>query len=268
MIIFLGLLFFVGSSCAPGPEDSDEPQETTLAEEDSLPELIGLVWQWRQTLMGNDDRWVPEDPGTYTVQFMPDGTLAVLADCNQVRGGYTLEGGRLSIDLGPSTMMACPEGSLSDQFTANLSAANGFLFDGGDLLIDLAYDSGTMRFASSTQDLSGSAWAVTGYNNGQGGVVSIDPGTELTAEFSPDGNLSGSSGCNTYRGSYETDGKSLTIGPLASTRMFCEEPGGIMDQELAYLSALATAATFEFIGNRLEFRTADGSIAATFESAR
>lgn len=268
LIPFVALALVVGYSCAPSADDSAEPGETNSGGDDSLTELVGPVWQWQQTLMGNDDRLVPENPGNYTARFMPDGTLAALADCNQVRGTYTLEASSLAIELGPSTMAACPEGSLGDQFVANLSAANTYFFDGEDLLIDLVYDSGTMRFAAGTHDLSESAWTVIGYNNGRGGVVSTMVDTDLTADFTPDGTVTGSSGCNTYRGSYETDGRSITIGPLISTRMFCDQPEGVMDQEQAYLAALGTAATFEFMGNRLEMRTAEGSIVATFEPAR
>ncbi len=195
MIPFVALAFFVGFSCTPTADESAELDETNSGAEINLTELVGPAWQWQQTLMGNDDRFVPENPGNYTAQFMPDGTLAALADCNQVGGTYTLEGSSLAIELGSSTMAACPEGSLGDQFVANLSAANGFFFDGEDLLIDLVFDSGTMRFAAGTHDLSGSAWTVIGYNNGQGGVVSTMVDTDLTAEFTPDGTV-------TYRGIY------------------------------------------------------------------
>lgn len=97
--------------------------------------------------MNNDDQFIPDNPGNYTRQFNPDGTVAIQADCNRVGGSYTLDGSQLTIELGPSTLAACPEGSLGDQFVANLSGANSYFFDGDDLLIDLMFDSGTMRFS-------------------------------------------------------------------------------------------------------------------------
>ena len=38
-----------------------------------------------------------------------------------------------------------------------------------------------------------------------------------------DGSASGFGGCNTFSGDYELDGDSITIGPIASTMMACEE---------------------------------------------
>jgi len=117
---------------------------------------VGPIWQWRQTLMGNDDRFVPDRPGNYTLRFDPDGSLSVQADCNQVGGTYKVDGNRLTVQLGPSTMASCPEGSLGDRFLANLEGANSFFFVEGDLLIDLVYDSGTMRLSPQGSDLTGS----------------------------------------------------------------------------------------------------------------
>jgi hypothetical protein len=46
----------------------------------------------------------------------------------------------------------------------------------------------------------------------------------------------------------------------------CAEPEGIMPQELEYLAALRTAATYTFQGDFLEMRTTEGSLAVTFEA--
>ena len=54
-----------------------------------------------------------------------------------------------------------------------------------------------------------------------------------------DGSANGFGGCNTFGGSYELDGDSITIGPLASTMMACEEAKSAV--EAAYLPALEAA---------------------------
>ena len=64
------------------------------------------------------------------------------------------------------------------------------------------------------------------------------------------------------------DGEKITIGPLASTMKFCNDPEGVMDQEAQYLAALQSAATYRIEGNRLELRTADGALAADFSLYR
>jgi heat shock protein HslJ len=234
----------------------------------SAPELVGPVWLWQQTLMNNDDQFIPDNPGNYNLQFNSDGTVAIQADCNRVGGSYTLDGSQLAIELGPSTLVACPEGSLGDQFVKNLGEANSYFFDGDDLIISLMFDSGSMRFGPQSNELAGTSWTVIGYNNGRGGVVSVIIGTELTAAFGEDGTLSGSAGCNTYNAGYEVDANNISIGLPISTMMACAEPEGIMEQEQEYLTALGTAATYQITGNRLEMRTVESSTVATFEAAR
>ena len=54
-----------------------------------------------------------------------------------------------------------------------------------------------------------------------------------------DGSANGFGGCNTFGGSYELDGDSITIGPLGSTMMACEEAKSAA--EAAYLPALEAA---------------------------
>jgi len=70
----------------------------------------------------------------------------------------------------------------------------------------------------------------------------VPQATKLTAEFS-DGHISGSGGCNRFMGGYHTQGDQLSIGPLASTFMACEQP--VMGQEMKYLAALQGAQRYE-----------------------
>ncbi len=76
-------------------------------------------------------------------------------------------------------------------------------------------------------------------------VVAID-GDEVQGDrvpeivFGADGRVSGSSGCNRFNGSVTVDGKALSFGPLASTRMAC--PGPLDAQERAFFGALERVA--------------------------
>jgi heat shock protein HslJ/predicted secreted protein len=75
------------------------------------------------------------------------------------------------------------------------------------------------------------------------------PGSEITAEFA-NGQVSGSAGCNTYQSTYRSTravGRNrIEIGPLATTRMMCDEP--LMEQEGLYLSALESATEYTIKG--------------------
>ena len=74
--------------------------------------------------------------------------------------------------------------------------------------------------------------------------------------------VSGSSGCNTFTGSYTLDGINVTIGPLASTMMACEQP--VMDQEAAFLKALQTPSSVEQHGASVWLRDSTGATQVTF----
>ena len=87
------------------------------------------------------------------------------------------------------------------------------------------------------------------------------PGSELTALFT-NGAVSGSAGCNTYQGQYRSTraaGKNtIEFGPLATTRMNCDEP--LMDQEVLYLTALAAATEVGIEGFALTVRYPGGEL--------
>ena len=90
---------------------------------------------------------VPEaDQANYTITFNTDGTYNAKADCNSLQGSYTTTGtGGLSIELGPMTLVACPEGSFSDQYVAALGNAASYAIADGSLTITDA-TGGTLVF--------------------------------------------------------------------------------------------------------------------------
>ena len=86
------------------------------------------------------------DQPNYTIEFKSDGTFNAKADCNQLSGSYTTtSSGGLTIVLGPSTLAACPEGSLSSQYVAALGQAASYAIASGQLTITLA-DGGTLVY--------------------------------------------------------------------------------------------------------------------------
>lgn len=111
-------------------------------------------------------------------------------------------------------------------------------------------------------ELEGTTWNLNSCVN-EKGLVSVLPNTKITVHFQ-DGRVSGSAGCNSYLGTYHISGSTITIGPLSSTRMFCGEPEGLMEQEGNYLAALKSAAHYEITGSTLEMTNADGIQILTF----
>ena len=280
LLIIAGLLLAACQSAAApattAPSPTQAPQATTAASPTQAPQattaaqpvpsgsgqqLTGTVWKWTTTQMNDGSSKTPDDPNKYLIEFQADGHVAVQADCNRVAGTYTVTGNQLTITPGPSTLAACPPGSLGDEFVKQLSNINSYLFNGENLILEIKLDSGTMTFApSAPAGLPGTSWKVMNYNNGKQAVVSLITGSEISLNFGTDGRLSGNSGCNTYNGGYEASGNALKVGPLASTQMACDQPAGVMEQEQQYLAALQNSATFEIVGDTLTIRDASGAM--------
>jgi len=118
--------------------------------------IAGTAWSWQETVLNDGTQIVPEE-GQYTASFGIDGLVRIPPGCNSSTRGYTVEGNQLTIQLGPTTSAYCPPPLLSDVFLRELAAAQSVRFEGDWLLIDLAMDAGTMRFAamSSVQSQDG-----------------------------------------------------------------------------------------------------------------
>ena len=227
----------------------------------------GGAWQWQSTQHADGSTIVAADPSRYTVTFQPDGRVMIRADCNTVLGSYMVSGAALRIQLGPSTLVGCPPDSQADQFTADLARVSGYAVADGNLQLKLGPGGDQMVFSPlPVPQLVGTNWQANAYNNGRGGVQSLLAGTEITAVFTGDGQVSGSAGCNRYFGPFQSSGESLQIGPLASSRMLCQPPA-VMDQEQAYLAALAAATQYQFEDGRLVLRDASGATQAVFVPA-
>jgi heat shock protein HslJ len=221
-------------------------------------------WQWEGSVRADGTSVAPADPTRYTAEFGTTGSLVLQADCNTVLGTYTTSGSSLSIQLGPSSLVGCPPGSLADEFTNDIAAATRYSLSGGQLSIELGTPGARMTFIPlQSAELVGPTWKLLSYNNGRGGVQSVAIGTSPTAAFGADGRISGSGGCNQFNGSYTLSGNNtISIGPLATTRMACAP--AIMDQENAYLAALQASTQYAVRAAELTLRDANDATQATF----
>lgn len=221
---------------------------------------------WTLTMLNGEA--VPAEP-VVTLNLSGLGQATGTDGCNRYSTAYTVEGDAITFSpAGASTMMACPEPIMTQAqaYMVALTSAATFTVDGDTLTLLDGSGAAVATFSAVSTDLAGTAWTATMINNGREAVVGLIEGTTLTAEFGADGSLSGSGGCNRFMTTYESDGASqITIAPPASTMMACPEPAGAMEQEMQYLTALATAATYTVEGNRLELRTAEGALAASFQ---
>ena len=128
-------------------------------------------------------------------------------------------------------------------------------------LIAIALIAGVVACSGSDDDPTGRAWQLTelgGSSPIEGSVV------DMTIQ---DGQVAGSSGCNTtYSGPATVDlsDNAMTLGPdFASTRMACEND--VMDQEQRFLAALARVAGYEMANDTLTLLDVNGVAVAAFE---
>ncbi len=257
---------------APAATSPSEPTSTPIhptLPPPSIPEkkvtpvrklpLIDTTWQLESyPINGVSQQALPDHPATLTLQ---DGKFSGNTGCNGLSGTYTIQGDAIHFELGPMTMRACLE-EVADQeaaYLAGLKQAAAYRIEGGKLM--LFDDQGDLLLTFSQQtpiSLTDGSWQLLSFNNGQGGMESNLATERITARFTEDGQLSGNAGCNHYATSYQIDGEKLTVGKIASTQMFCNDPEGVMETENVYLKNLANAASFRIEGDRLTIFDSEG----------
>jgi len=99
--------------------------------------------------------------------------------------------------------------------------------------------------------LTSNRWLLTSYSTPNGGYKRPHPQTEVTARFGPDGSLSGSAGCNSYNSSFTAFDQTLRIYNMAPSQAWCGTPGGIMEQEGAFLELMQRASKMDISAGQL-----------------
>lgn len=184
--------------------------------------------------------------------------------CNQFSGPYVRDGSMLTLGPLAATQIGCvgPAEDVARRVASALDSVESYAISAATLNLRDSSGDTVLRYRESIPGVDG-AWKATSVLFDDA-IRSVIPGTELTADFGAAG-LSGSAGCNAFRGPYEADGKRLRIGPLARTRKLCRRPEGIAEQERRYLAALQSAVRFEQVGDRLTLLNSAGQMVVTLE---
>ena len=257
-IALVGMSAVALAACGSSEDDVD----TAAAPEG--PALEGTNW----VLSESTDLGVSLDGVTVSARFQ-DGTVAGTSGCNSYTGPYEVDGEDLTI--GPeiaSTQMACedPQAAVEQAYLAALPEVASFAIADETLTLSNGDGDALLVFdASVGADAIVGSWTVTSYYAGDA-ILSVTGDATLTADFADDGSVSGNAGCNNYNGPYEIDGDSITIGPLAGTKMACTSEE-LSKQETDFLAALELATTFVVTGDRLDLLRDGGTIAVTLQKA-
>lgn len=112
----------------------------------SVMRLDMKTWTWVNTLYNDGTKITPKDATKFALTFKSDGTFSAKTDCNGVGGKYAVNGTSIGFSEMMSTLMYC-EGSQEAAFTKTLTQVKSYHFTSkGELVFDLAVDSGTATF--------------------------------------------------------------------------------------------------------------------------
>ncbi len=258
LLTLLGALVLAACTAAGNePAASEEPTP-------SIPAIDLVGTDWDLVSFGLADALQTPIAGTRpTLSFTADG-LNGSTGCNSFFGGYTLEGTELAVGMLGSTEMFCE--SLMDQeatILQMLQAAESITVDAETLTIHTTQ--GNMEFQLPVnQTLEGVDWVLSGIADLENeAVVSTWIDGEITAVFA-EGQVTGFAGCNSYFASYEVDAGKLTLGPVGSTKMMCEEERN--QREMEFLTALQNVAGYTISRDSLTLTDAAGNNLLTMQA--
>ena len=230
-------------------------------EKSPASDLEGVLWRM-VSYRNADSEMVQSFPEVKSIAGFENGQVTGNTGCNNYNGTYDVDGNRISFGPMASTLMACPppETEQEQGYLSALGMVSTFAVDGDNL--EMMNEAGEVVLAYEAMEsvsLTATPWIVSRYNNGRGGMTSVIIGTEITANFTEDGVVSGSAGCNSYNAPFEAEEDMISIGLVAVTQKLCSEPEGMMEQEAEYLSALQNAAVYTISEDRIEIRDEGGS---------
>jgi len=273
-VLFTGCTAPQGTIPSTTTPVTSAPTTPVVTAAEPLSPLLG-TWTLISTLAGMGTTNVI--PGTTVIAtFAEDGTVSGFAGCNNYVASYQSRVNTLTIGTLATTLKNCnsPAGIMNQEqiFLTNLKGAATFTTTGDILSISDANGKTLLTFrkegsAVSPLPFTGISWRLETYKGSAGSMIGINPATTVNALFGTDGSITGSAGCNSYTGSYTHSGQNgISISPLATTRMYCGEPG-VMDQETAYLADLQAAASYKVTDTgKLHLMDATGTTVLVYSS--
>ena len=221
--LLIGLIVGACAS-APSPSPSTAPTLTDTA--------------WVVLSVGGTDTIATARP---TMAFGTDGQMQGTGSCNGYGGPYRLDGDAIEVGDLASTLILCQDDAIGVQeaaFMAALRGATTWRIDEAGVL----HLTGTSEIVAEPAAPEASPSASGEGIVGRWDLVEMGPTADFarllpTIGFAADGGVSGFAACNTFTGSYTTDGSTLTLGPLATTKIACERPASAVEAE--YLEALS-----------------------------
>ena len=189
--------------------------------------------------------------------------LGARAGCNSLSGGYTIIDGTLEVGAMASTMMACDDALMEqDQWLSEFLASGPEIALDGDTLTLTGSETTVTLATVQPAPLEGTTWVVSGTVANEAVTASlVDSEASMTIT---DGQAQVDTGCNTGSSTVEVTDTTITFGPLALTRMACDEE--LTRLEASVVLALDGEVTYEINGDTLMLRkdSPDGPVGLDF----
>jgi heat shock protein HslJ len=227
---------------------------------------------WHLIAYGNKKSTQIVTPGLKTfINFQEDGNLNGNAGCNNFFGPFeATEKGNLSLkEAVGSTLMYC-EDFMDEEatFLAAIQSAKSFHFNDHDQLV--------IKFKKSVEGfdymlfvnqqatlLLGTDWVLSSLI-AKNSDIPVPPASAPILNLDENGRMTGHGGCNNIFSDFTAADGSISFGPIASTRMFCE---GLMELENSFTTALDAVTRYEIVDDQLVLSTEDFSTVLTFSSS-
>ena len=193
-----------------------------------------------------------------------EGNAAGSDGCNRLAGGFKENADR-TIAIGPfaSTMMACLDpnaGKFAKSYADALKKVNAYYVLGKSLHLLATDGSDIAIYTKQDSGLDRTAWNVTGYNNGRGGVESNEFTPKMSLKFAAHGKLVGEAGCGAFKGKYRFDKATGDITIKMKTQVpSCQENVPAAPAQDAMIQALKNTTHYVRTSKTLELRSDDGA---------
>lgn len=132
------------------------------------------------------------------------------------------------------------------------------------LLLSACQMTAPTQTANNWSDVTGTEWQLAALMDGAK-TLTPDASVEASANFTDDGKVNGSSGCNNYVGNYTQNAVDLTFSPLAGTRKMCIN--GAMEIENAFLQATEHVSGWTMDNSDLVLTDASGKAIMKFTAS-
>jgi heat shock protein HslJ len=219
----------------------------------------GTEWILRSYAAGDSLVIVPETE--YADAQFDRRHVTGLSGCNDYDALYRTGTRSLFISQPSVTLMACDEASMAFEqaYLTNLDASRFYSVRRETLTIFGARGTTLLVFDAAPRNPLLGTWSVEAYE-AEGAVLAPPEGVRLEVVFGL-ASIGGFAGCNSFSGTYGTNGNYVRISPLATTREACDE--AVMAVEEAFLKALQGISFVDRRADQLLLSDRNGSMVVT-----